>query len=123
QTSVLQSWIFTSTNRRISYSVQAGRSHEISFPHSAPFDDRRGYSKLTVYQSRLESEGYRVTQQARQSETMLTLLDQGISPPYVERPDAGLEIRGVDGTPLFRYAQGDFLFQKIDDVPPLLVKS
>ena len=34
-----------------------------------------------------------------------------------------MEIRGVDGAPLFRYAQGDFLFQKIDDVPPLLVKS
>ena len=123
QTSVVQSWIFTSTNRRIFYSLQAGRSHEISFPHSAPFDDRRGYSKLLTYQSRLESEGYRVTSQARQSETMLTLLEHGISPPYTERPDAGLEIRGVDGAPLFRYAQGDFLFQKIDDVPPLLVKS
>ncbi len=123
QTSVIQSWIFTSTNRRIFYSLQAGRSDEISFPHSAPFDDRRGYSKLPTYQSRLESEGYRVTWQTRQSETMLTLLEHGISPPYVERPDAGLEIRGVDGAPLFRYAQGDFLFHKIDDVPPLLVKS
>ncbi len=123
QTSVIQSWIFTSTNQRIFYSLQAGRSAEISFPHSAPFDDRRGYSKLPNYQSRLESEGYRVTWQTRQSETMLTLLEHGISPPYVERPDAGLEIRGVDGAPLFRYAQGDFLFHKIDDVPPLLVKS
>ncbi|HVO96270.1 MAG TPA: transglycosylase domain-containing protein [Terriglobales bacterium] len=123
QTSVLQSWIFTSTNQRVFYNVQAGRSHEIDFPRSAPFDDRRGYSKLPAFVSRLQSQGYSVVRQARQSETMLTLLDHGISPPYTERPDNGLEIRGVDGAPLFRYAQADFLFQKIDDIPSLLVKT
>ena len=54
---------------------------------------------------------------------MLTLFEHGISPPYPERPDTGLDIRGVDGTPLFRYGQSEFLFGKIDDIPPLLVKT
>lgn len=124
QTSLLQSWFFTSTNQRLFYSLKDGPSREIIFPRAAaPFDERRGYSKLPSLQARLQSQGYLVTQQVRQSENMLTLLEHGISPPYLERPDAGLEITGADGVPLFRYAQGDFLFAKIDEIPPLLVKT
>ena len=123
QTSLLQSWFFTSTNERLFYTLKNGPSREIIFPRAAPFDERRGYSKLPAFQNRLESQGYRVTKQMRQSETMLTLLDRGISPPYLERPDAGLEISGADGVQLFRYAQGEFLFGRIDDIPPLLVKT
>ncbi len=123
QTSILQSWIFTSTNQRLFFTLKDGPSKEIAFPRAGPFDERRGYSKLPFFQSRLTAQNYRVTQQVQQSETMLTLFEHGISPPYPERPDAGLEIRGVDGTPLFRYGQSEFLFSKIDDIPPLLVKT
>ena len=123
QTSLLQSWFFTSTNERLFYTLKNGPSREIIFPRAAPFDERRGYSKLPAFQTRLESQGYRVTKQMRQSETMLTLLERGISPPYLERPDAGLEISGADGAQLFRYAQSEFLFGRIDDIPPLLVKT
>src|SRR6266498_1731548 len=123
QTSVLQSWIFTSTNERLYFKLKEGPSKEIAYPRSAPFDDRRGYSKLPALQSRLESQGYKITHQVRQSETMLTLFEHGISTPYTERPDAGLDIRGVDGDSLFRYGQSEFLFGKIDDIPPLLVKT
>ncbi|HEY2919030.1 MAG TPA: transglycosylase domain-containing protein [Candidatus Binatia bacterium] len=123
QTSILQSWIFTSTNDRLYFKLDEGPSKEIAYPRSAPFEDRRGYSKLPVFQSRLESQSYKVTHQVRQSETMLTLFEHGVSPPYGERPDAGLDIRGVDGDFLFHYAQSEFLFSKIDDIPPLLVKT
>ena len=123
QTSLLQSWFFTSTNERLFYTLKNGPSREIVFPRAGPFDERRGYSKLPAFQTRLESQAYRVTKQMRQSETMLTLLERGISPPYRESPGAGLEIRGADGVQLFRYAQSDFLFGKIDDIPPLLVKT
>ncbi|HEX2932513.1 MAG TPA: transglycosylase domain-containing protein [Candidatus Binatia bacterium] len=123
QTSLLQSWIFTSTNERVNFSLADGPSNEIAFPRSGPFDERRGYSKLPVFQARLQSQGYNVIRQVRQSETMLTLFNYGVSPPYKERPDTGLDIRGADHAPLFRYAQGEFLFEKIDDIPPLLVKT
>ena len=123
RTSILQSWIFTSTNERLFFTVKEGPSNEIAFPRAGPFDERRGYSKLPFFQSRLTAQNYRVTRQVRQSETMLSLLEHGVSPPYPERPDAGLEIRGVDGTPLFRYGQSEFLFGKIDEIPPLLVKT
>ena len=123
QTSVLQSWIFTSTNERLYFSLGDGPSKEIVFPRSAPFDDRRAYSKLPVFQARLETQKYRVTQQVRQSETMRTFFERGISPPYPEAPAAGLEVRGSDGSALFRYGQAEFLFDKTEAIPPLLVKT
>ena len=123
QTSALQSWFFTSTNRRVFYKLAQGPSREISFPRPGPFDERKGYSKLPVFQTRLMSQGYQIAEQARQSETMLTVLEHGVSPPYTERPDTGLEIRGLDGSSLFRYGQSEFIFDKIDAIPPLIVKT
>ena len=123
RTSFLQSWIFTRTNARISFKLAEGRNASIVFPRSAPFDDRRGYSKLSNFQSRLESQGYRVSLQARQSETLGNLIGRGISPPYVEPPDTGMSIVGAKGVPLFRYAQSDFLFKGIEDIPALLTKT
>ncbi len=123
QTSLLQSWFFTRTNEQISYKVEKGRSDSIAFPRSAPFDDRRGYSKLPAFQSRLEAQGYQVVQQARQSEKMVQVIRRGISPPYAEPPETGLEIRGANGVSLFRHAQSEFLFATMDAIPPLLVKT
>ena len=74
QTSLLQSWFFTRTNEQLSYQLATGRRAEIAFPRSAPFDDRRGYSKMAAFQSRLETQGYQVTQQAQQSEKMVNLI-------------------------------------------------
>jgi membrane peptidoglycan carboxypeptidase len=123
QTSLLQSWFFTTTNVRLHFKLGEGPSQEIAYPRSAPFDDRRGYSKLSAFQSRLEKQKYQVTRQVRQSETMLTLFEQGISPPYAEKPAAGLDIRGANGEPLFRYDQSEFLFERIENIPSLIVKT
>ncbi len=122
-TSVLQSWLFTRINERIAFQISAGHSVAIAFPRSAPLDDRRGYSKLPQFQPRLEAQGFKITQQVQQSETLRDLIRRGISPPYAELPGTGIEIRGPDDASLFRYAQSDFLFETIDDIPPLLVKS
>lgn len=123
QTSIIQSGIFTHINKRVSFVLGQGPSPRIAFPGSAPFDDRRGYSKLPAFQSRLESADYRITHQVQQSETLVSLIGSGISPPYPQPADAGLAVTGSDGTSLFRYGQSEFLFGKMKDVPPLLVKT
>jgi membrane peptidoglycan carboxypeptidase len=122
-TSVLQSWLFTRINERIAFQITAGRSSAIVFPRAAPFDDRRGYSKLAQFQPRLEAQGFKVTQQVEQSEMLRDLIRRGISPPYTEPPGSGIDIRGPDDASLFHYGQSEFLFAKIQDVPPLLVKT
>ncbi|HXG50407.1 MAG TPA: transglycosylase domain-containing protein [candidate division Zixibacteria bacterium] len=121
--SLLQSWFFTSTNERLFYELAEGKNPNLALPRPAPYDERRGYSKIAVFQARLESQGYEVTRQARQSETMVELIRRGISPPYPEAAGAGIDIRGQDGRPLFRYAQSDFLFEKLEDIPPLLIRT
>ena len=122
-TSVLQSWLFTRINERIGFQIVAGRSSSIAFPRPAPFDDRRGYSMLPQFQERLQAQGFKVTQQVEQSEMLRDLIQRGIAPPYAELPGSGIDIRGRDDASLFRYAQSEFLFAKIEDVPPLLVKT
>jgi len=122
-TSLLQSWIATYVNERVSYKLAPGPSPSIAFPRPGPFDERRGYSKIAALQARLQSQGYRLTQQARQSETLRDLIRRGIPPPYVERTGTGIDIQGFDGTSLFRYEQAEFLFEKIGDIPPLLVQT
>src|SRR5215467_11274723 len=51
RTSFFQSWIFTRINKRIHFELAEGRNAAIVFPRPAPFDDRRGYSKLSTFQS------------------------------------------------------------------------
>jgi membrane peptidoglycan carboxypeptidase len=123
RTSLLQSWLFTRINAKIEFQLAAGPSSAIAFPRPAPFDDRRGYSRLAGFLPRLEAQGYEVTRQVEQSETLIELIQRGISPPYNELPGTGLHIKGANGTPLFRYAQSDFLFENIGDIPPLLVQT
>ena len=123
RTSLIQSWIFTSLNLRINYSLKEGRSADIAFPKSGPFDQQRGYVRLPLFQERLEAQGFVVTRQTRQTDTTMNILDYGISPPYREPPETGLKILGANGTTLFKYAQNEFLFDNIKNVPPLLVKT
>lgn len=122
-TSWFQSWIFSRTNARLSYKLAAGPSSSIAFPQGGPFDDRRGYSKIPALQKRLENHGFRVVEQARQSATMAWIIDQGISPPDRYPVVAGLEIRGAGEVPLYQYAPSEYLFQDIDAIPPMLVKT
>lgn len=123
RTSAVQSWIFTSLNLRINFSVKDGRSADIAFPKAGPFDQQRGYVRLPQFQERLEAQGFIVTRQVRQTDTTMNIIDYGISPPYREPPETGLKILGANGATLFRYAQTDFLFDKIETVPPLLIKT
>src|SRR5262245_32681499 len=83
QTSLLQSWFFTRTNEQLSYQLTEGRSTAIAFHRFAPFDDRRGYSKLPAFQSQLEAQGYQVAQQVHQSEKMVQLIKREIGRAHV----------------------------------------
>ncbi|MBM4260613.1 MAG: hypothetical protein FJ145_04130 [Deltaproteobacteria bacterium] len=123
QTSVVQSWVFTRTNQEVHYKIAPGASPSIAFPRGGPLDERRGYTKLGNFRARLENQGYRVALQAQQSEMMVFLLNRNISPPYREPVETGMAVSGKDGTALFRYAQGDFLFNKASDIPQLVTKT
>jgi len=123
QTSGLQSWFFGRWSAKLSYTLAPGPSPQMAFPVSGPFDQRRGYTRIPAFRAGLESRGYRITEQARQSSALLHLIRSGIAPPFREPPVAGLVIHDADGVVLFDPTADHRVFRRFEDVPPLLVQT
>jgi membrane peptidoglycan carboxypeptidase len=123
RTSAIQSWLLSRYAARLSYEVKPGPSASIAFPRGGPFDTQRGYPRLDDFRRRLESAGYTVAEQARQSAGMVRFVRWGVTPPYREPAVAGLVIRDYTGVPLYDARPRDALFASFDDVPALIVST
>jgi len=119
----LQSWIFWRWSSALNYTVEAGPSPRIAFPLFGPFDERLGYTRLRQFTERLTANGFRVAEQARQDPGLAALIHWGVSPPYREPSIAGLVIRDADGLPVYNPAADSRIFQRFEDVPPLVTQT
>ena len=93
------------------------------FPSSGPHDQQLGYSRLPEFTQRLLLRGYRIAEQAQMSEATAQLAGLGIAPPYREKASGGLVVRGAGGAAMFDARPGRLLFERYEDVPPLVVES
>jgi membrane peptidoglycan carboxypeptidase len=123
ETSALQARLLSQYAARLSYAVEPGASPEIVFPQEGPFDEQRGYSRIPEFQSRLQAQGFVVTQQARISPELARLVAWGVAPPYSEPPVTGLTIRSADGELYYAAASRDRIFDGFEDLPPILVNT
>ena len=123
RTSRLQSSILTRYAARLTYDIGAGPSSRIVFPSSGPHDQQLGYSRLPEFTHRLLLRGYRIAEQAQMSEATAQLAGFGITPPYREKASGGLVVRGASGELMFDARPGRLLFERYEDVPPLIVES
>ena len=123
RTSRLQSSILTRYAARLTYDIDAGPSSRIVFPSSGPHDQQLGYSRLPEFTHRLLLRGYRIAEQAQMSEATAQLAGFGIAPPYREKSSGGLVVRGASGAVMFDARPGKLLFERYEDVPPLVVDS
>jgi membrane peptidoglycan carboxypeptidase len=123
RTSTLQALVFSSYANAVSFGIAPGQSSEIAFPINGPFDRHRGYTEIPHFVERLSAAGYQITEQARASAQLRTLVNWGISPPYDESTATGLEIWSKDGDLLYRASSGDRQFRNFDDIPIILLKS
>src|SRR5438128_907259 len=123
RTSLVQSYLLSLVAGKLSYGVQTGPSTSIVYPKWGPFDERRGYTRLPDFRTRLEMRGFRTTRQARFSTPLALLAKWGVPPPYHEPPAAGLLIHGMAGDTLYDATLRDRIFRRYEDVPPVLVKS
>jgi hypothetical protein len=73
KTSRLQSAFWRDLGHDARFSLAAGPSDTIRFPHSGPYDERLGYRQLPEFIERLQVRGYEVTQQARMSPRLVEL--------------------------------------------------
>jgi membrane peptidoglycan carboxypeptidase len=123
RTSSLQSYLLPRYAARLTYEIDVGPSPRIEFPHSGPYDQRLGYSLLPDFQERLDSQGFRIVEQARMAEPMTRLARRGITPPYDEAAAAGLVVHAAQGESMFDARQPQFFFDRFEDIPPLVIES
>ncbi|MFQ5668273.1 MAG: transglycosylase domain-containing protein [Candidatus Binatia bacterium] len=123
QTSALQARLLSRYATDLTYHVEAGSSPRIAFPQSGPLDQRRGYSEIPMFVSRLQAQGFQVARQARISPELAQLMRWGVTPPYPEPAIAGLTVRGADGTPLYEGVDSKRVFRRFEEIPPLLVQT
>lgn len=122
--SVLQARIFSTLAGQAQYVVQAGPNQSMRFPRSAnagPYDERLGYTDLERLIANLRTQHFDISRQARLSPRMIQLADAGIFTPYPEKDQAGLTIYDQHQKPLFHDRYPERIFERFEDVPPILV--
>ncbi len=123
RTSWLQSRLLTAGARRSTFELKAGTNPAIRYPSSGPYDYRLGHANLPVFEQRLRMQGFGITAQARSSDFLLRLQELKLSPPYVEKSRAGLQILDRQNQPLFARTYPQRSYARFEDIPPLVVNS
>ena len=123
RTADYQARFFAGLASKASYTVGAGPSPSIRFPHSAPYDDRLGYAELPVFFGKLKSRDFEIVKQARISEGMAQIVDGGYFAPYPEKTQSGLSILDCHNDSLFQERYPKRIYQRFDDIAPILVQS
>ena len=123
RTSQWQARYMSRLGKSLTYSIEAGPSDSIRYPHSGPYDERLGYERLGEFGDRLHKLGFVTTSQSRMSFDMVRLMDQGIFPPYREKTQAGLVIRDCNALTMSydRYPQRQY--ENFESIPKVLVAS
>jgi membrane peptidoglycan carboxypeptidase len=122
-TGVLESHLLSHWARGMTFYIQPGPANGVVFPRGGPADVRRGYTRIPEFTRALESEGFRVTEQARFSPALAMAARVGISPPYREPVATGLAIEGADGSDLCEATDRANGFSSYEDIPPIVARS
>ncbi|WP_179403522.1 transglycosylase domain-containing protein [Burkholderia guangdongensis] len=123
ETSRMQAHYLSELTRDVGYTVEGGASDDIRYPVDGPYDVRLGYALLPAFQQRLLARGFVVDAQARDSERMRSLADDGLFLPYDEKDQAGLLLFDSSGAPLFSAAFPQRVYRDFDAVPRVVVDA
>ena len=123
QTSAYQAQYFSNLSSKANFTVGAGASSAISFPPSAPYDDRLGYSKIPGFVEKLKSRDFEITRQAQISAGMADIVNEGYFAPYPEKIQGGLRILDCRNDSLFQERYPERIFERFEDIAPMLVQS
>lgn len=123
KTSWLQARWLPGYAQSLSFSLEVGPSDSIRFPTHGPFDQRLGYVHIPEALNKLQSNGFYVDRQVQFAPRLLSYVDAGFYPPYREKNQAGLTIRDMDQQVMFNFAYPRRVFERFEDIPPLMVES
>ncbi len=123
RTSLIQAEVFSYVSSLFSYWTEPGKSDEIYFPHSGPYDERLGYSRIQDYTDNLLERGYKIQSQAHFSPALLTATRYGLFTIYKEKTQAGLEIYDRNNNLISSSIYPQRAYQDIESIPDILIKS
>lgn len=123
RTSAVQARLLAGIASEISWVVEPGASQRIRFPEAGPYDLRFGYTRIPEMVKRLEDRGFRVAEQAVVSPRAAQLVDRGLFPIYLEKTAGGLRVEDLRGEPIFQARYPERLYESLDDIPPVVVRS
>lgn len=123
RTSQWQARYLSELGRELTFKLESGPSPSIRFPDTGPYDERLGYSRIPAFTQFLTTQDYLLTQQARISPRLAELADRGLSPPYREKSQAGLDLLDCNRQSLYSERFPERSYQHFDSVPRLLVDT
>lgn len=101
-----------------SLALESGHS-----PHAGPYDQRLGYDRVPELAGRALARGFGVEQITRHSPGLRIANQLGLSAPYREKAQAGLQILGRDGLPLYTAAWPERVYERFDEIPDPIVAA
>jgi membrane peptidoglycan carboxypeptidase len=123
RTSYVQSRIFSSLTRDMSFAVGPGASSSIRFPKWGPYDERLGYAGLPSFIASLGAHHFAVQRQAEWSPELDRFVDDGGYAIYREKARAGLHLYDRDGNPLYAATYPEGAYRDFNSIPPIIVNS
>lgn len=123
RTSQLQARFASEYAKTLTYDIAPGPSDALFYPTFGPFDQRLGYTRLPAMLTRLEQQGFVITEQARFSEALLNYTRHGFYPPYPEKTQTGLRLYDCRGDELYQFNYPSQGYQHFAQIPKLVVDS
>jgi membrane peptidoglycan carboxypeptidase len=123
RTSYLQSRLFASLTRDMSFAVLSGPNRAVRFPKWGPYDERLGYAGLPLYISSLSAHHFTVERQAAWSGALARFVDHGGYAIYGEKPRAGARLLDREGNQLYGASYPERAYTGFRSIPPVVVNS
>ncbi|HNQ04867.1 MAG TPA: transglycosylase domain-containing protein [Thiobacillaceae bacterium] len=121
--SPIQAMVLADYGKRLTFQLEASANAKAPLSPRGPYDVRLGYPHLPDFISRLQRQGFEVTQQARVSAGMLRINDLGLFMPYHEKSVAGLTLLDCGHRPLLAQRFPRHTYTDFDAIPPVIANT
>ncbi|MEM7041878.1 MAG: transglycosylase domain-containing protein [Pseudomonadota bacterium] len=123
QTSWLQSELFSSIGRELTFDVEDGRHERAHRPTTGPHNERLGYIDLDDFERSLDQRGFDLTRQAGLSQRHWQFIQIGGYPMFKEKNRAGLKLLDHKGEVIHDARFPARIYPAFEAIPPLVLET
>jgi len=123
QTSWLQSELFSSIGRELTFDIENGHHERAYRPETGPHNRRLGYVDLDNFAERLDVSGFDLTRQAGLSSRHWQFAQAGGYPIFKDKNRAGLKLLDHKGEVIHDARFPARIYPAFEAIPPLILKT